>query len=130
MKVKCPFLHYPRYAMKVYLKDGRVVNQRGTSQPELNINVDEEDVVAIVVECRAMGGGSCGTRMLIDGVWAPYSEASLDELLNPPIPEPEPEPDPGPGEVWQPGEVEAEVEEAAGFDDEVYCEVDEEDEDE
>jgi len=131
MKIKCPFLHYPRYAMKVYTKDGRVVNQRGMSQPELNVNVDEEDVAAVVVECRAECGQVTGARMLVDGIWAPYSEATLDEVLNPPVPAPvpalesEPEPKPEPR-----SEVEVKVEEAAGFDDKVYCEVDEEDKDE
>jgi len=127
MKVKCPFLHYPRYAMKVYMKDGRVINQRGMSQPELNVNVDEEDVVTVVVECRAECGQVTGTKILVDGVWAPYSEAALDEVLNPPVSEPEP----GPwGEVEAEVEVEVEAEEAADFSSEVDCEVDEEDEDE
>jgi len=127
MKVKCPFLHYPRYAMKVYMKDGRVINQRGMSQPELNVNVDEEDVVTVVVECRAECGQVTGTKILVDGVWAPYSEAALDEVLNPPVSEPEPEPW---GEVEAEVEVEVEAEEAADFSSEVDCEVDEEDEDE
>jgi hypothetical protein len=120
MKVKNPFLHFPYYRVVMHLKDGRKINKSGMAVREIELPIEEEDALAVVIESLDSAQKSKGARMLTNGIWAPYSEAALEQLLSPPEPEPEPEPEP----------VVEEEDDVVSFDSEVDYEVDEEDEDE
>ena len=111
MDIQNPFRHFPRYSLKVALKTGRQFYKRGSAQPVVNIPVAEEDVVVMVLSALNAAGEACNSRMWVDGIWAKYSEAEVERLLNPPVPEPEPE------------KIEVEVDEKTEITDEVSCEI-------
>ena len=111
MDIQNPFRHFPRYSIQVALKNGEQFYKRGSAQPVVNIPAAEEDVVVMVLTALDAGSNACNSRMWVDGIWAKYSEAEVERLLNPPVPEPEPE------------EVEVEVDEKAEVTDEVSYEI-------
>ena len=111
MEIQNPFMHYPRYSVRICKKNGEEFFKRGTSQKILNLPVEEEDVLVLVIEALDSGRRVCNSRMWVDGIYAKYSEAELERLLNPPVPEPEP------------AEIEEEVNEEVSFESEAAYEV-------
>jgi len=99
MDIQNPFRHFPRYSLKVSLKTGEAYRKRGSTQKVVVIPTAEEDVLVMVLEALDAGGNSCGSRMWVDGIWSKYSEAEVDRLLNPPVPDTEPDDDPEEVEV-------------------------------
>lgn len=91
MDIQNPFRHFPRYSLRVCLRSSEQYFKRGSTQRVVNIPTAEEDVLVMILEARDAGGNSCGSRMWVDGIWSKYSEAELDRLLNPPVPDPEPD---------------------------------------
>lgn len=123
MKVKNPFLHYPLYALRIYLKDGRVYNQTGMAVEVIEIVPDEEDVLTLVIESRDDGNVSHDARLLTNGLWATYTDAALLEMLES-IVKPEDEPED------EPEDVEEDVDDEVGFGEGVSYTVEHEDDDE
>jgi len=81
MKIKNPSRHLPHYAVRVHLYDGTMFNKRGSSQPEIDIPVEEGDFKALILECLTDARVAKIKLLLVDGKWIDYSEAALAELL-------------------------------------------------
>jgi hypothetical protein len=97
MKIKNPARHLPHYVARVYLLDGTWFNKRGSSQPEIDLPVDEDACLTIVFECLDAGQVSVVKLLRVEGTWIDFSDAALAEVLAPkPEPKPEPAPDPVP----------------------------------
>ena len=90
MKFRNPARHYPSYLCHVYFKDGRYLNIRGGSSPEISLPVEEDEVLAVVVKILDASREVKMTRLLVDGEWSDYSEEALEAILSPPKSEPKP----------------------------------------
>jgi len=69
-------------------------NVRGTSHPELCLPGEEEEICVVVLQSQDETRKPQQTKMLVGGVWIPFVEERLSELLAPPVEDEVEVPDP------------------------------------